>query len=217
MVLKVLPLRDWMKWRTHILVIGHPTHGHDMTPFLRRWDEHVKTKKTPKRRLDKSNSSKEKTALPLHGACLSEQPRPHSQNPCSADAFWTCHESKTHSEGPEGPYGESSAPCAQWNEGGELVGPSQLPPPCIAHFGRTNLIAQTAASGPPISAGAGSLGHISSPLCLLKPSVICTPVPGPRSYLPGPIFFVAIGVLQLFFPVGFCAIYALTLLSSGHG
>jgi len=40
--LEELPPKDWTMGRTQIWVIGHSSRDHDTTPFLRRWDEHVK-------------------------------------------------------------------------------------------------------------------------------------------------------------------------------
>ena len=128
---------------------------------------------------------------PVHGACLGEWPWPHSQNPCSADTLWTCCGRPMHNEGPEGPYGESSATCAQCGASNVHSSLWQIKPDCLNCCYKA-----------PNSAAAGSLGHISSPLHLLQPSVNCNPVSGQSSSLPRSTFSAAKGVPRLYFPLG---------------
>ena len=210
-------LKNWTMGRIEIWVIGHSTRDHDTTPFLRKKDEQFfceKQRKNPlKRRLDKSNHSKAKTYC-NHCMVLAWRNVPNHTRKLLLCRYivnlpWS------HNKGPEGPHGESSATCVQWCGWGSCSHRSCLQRSQLAWWIKpdcTNCCYEA-----PNSAGAGSLGHISSPLHLLQPSVICNPVSGPSSYLPRSTFSAAQGVPQLCFQVdaALSTLWPAYLLASG--
>ena len=130
-------------------------------------------------------------------------------NCCSANTSWTCRGCTMHNEGPEGPHGESSATCVQWCGWGSCSHCG-----CIQHVQLTWWIGPDCTNfcdEAPNFAGAGSLGHLSSPFRLLQPSV------GPK-LVPAKIYLLCSSKnASTVFPVGCCSIYTLTCFSSDFG